>query len=475
MTTLAPAPDHAAAEAAHADYAAVHRRLRTGFERGELRSERARRKALKALRAAVQAHEDALFAALSADFGKPPFEAYTSEIGFCYQDIDHTLAHLNRWMRPRRASVSPLLWPTSGKSFHLPKGVVLVIAPWNYPVNLSLAPLIAAISAGCHVVLKPAEDTPHTSTVIQQICEAAFAKTQVAVVQGAGSEVVPALMDAGRFDHVFYTGSTRVGREIGARCGGELIPCTLELGGKSPAIVAADADLDVACDRIVWGKFLNVGQTCVAPDYVLVERSVEQPFLRRLTAKILAAYGEDPQRSPDLARIINDRHFDRLSGLLDASTIAHGGQRDAATRFIAPTVLTEVAIDSPLLREEIFGPLLPVIAVSDFDEAKSIIGLHPNPLAAYCFTESADTERRFVNEIDFGGGCINDTVLHLGIPDLPFGGVQESGLGRYHGEAGFRTFSNQKSVARTSTLINLPLRYAPYRDVMLRAVRTILG
>ena len=475
MTALAAPPSTAPIAALKPDYEFVHRRLRDGFDRGELRSERDRRHALKALRHAIERHETDLFEALATDFGKPPFEAYTSEIGFCYQDIDHTLSHLGKWMRPRRASVSPLLWPTTAKSYHLPKGVVLVVAPWNYPVNLSLAPLVAAVAAGCHVVLKPAEDTPHTSRVIERICEAAFAKTQVTVVQGAGGEVVPALMDAGRFDHVFYTGSTRIGRELGARCGRELIPCTLELGGKSPAIVMADADLDVACDRIVWGKFLNVGQTCVAPDYVLVERPVEGAFLRKLQEKIRAAYGKDPQRSPDLARVINDKHFRRLLSLLESATVAHGGQHDADTRFIAPTVLTDVSLDSPLLREEIFGPLLPVIPVDDFEEAKSIISLHPNPLAAYCFTERAETERRFIREIDFGGGCINDTVLHLGIPDLPFGGVQQSGIGRYHGEAGFRTFSNQKSIARTSTLINLPLRYAPYREVMLKAVKTLLG
>ncbi len=457
------------------DLQEVHRRLRRSFESGALSEISQRRSALKSLKASIKRHEPQLFEALASDFGKPPFEAYTSEIGFCYQEIDHTLTHLSSWAKPKSVGVSAMLWPTTARSYYLPKGVALVIAPWNYPVNLSLAPLIAAVAAGCHVVLKPAEDTPFTSAVIEDICLEAFDADVVTVVQGAGAEVVPALMDAGRFDHVFYTGSTRVGREIGGRCGEALIPCTLELGGKSPALVMADADLSVACDRIIWGKFLNAGQTCVAPDYVLVERSVEDAFLRKLKEKLIAAYGEDPQSSPDLARIVNQKHFERLRELLGAATIYAGGEHDASERYVAPTVLTNVALDSDLMHEEIFGPLLPVIAVDDFEDAKQLIRLHPNPLAAYCFTASDETAERFVTEVSFGGGCINDTVIHLGIPSLPFGGVQQSGLGRYHAEEGFRTFSNQKSVASTSTWINLPLRYAPYSDLLLQGVKRLLG
>ncbi len=457
------------------DFRSIHRELRRGFETGTLRSVAQRKTALRSLRASIERHEDALFAALAKDFGKPPFEAYTSEIGFCYQEIDHTLARIKSWAKPRSVDVSKMLWPTTGKSYQLPKGVVFIVAPWNYPVNLSLAPLIAAVAAGCHVVLKPAEDTPFTSDVIESICVEAFDRRTVTVVQGPGGKVVPALMDAGRFDHVFYTGSTRVGRELGKRCGEALIPCTLELGGKSPALVLADADLSVACDRIIWGKFLNAGQTCVAPDYVLVEQSVEDAFLRKLKEKLVAAYGTDARRSPDLARIVNQRHFERLCDLLGAAVVYCGGHHDASDRFIAPTVLTDVKLDSELMKAEIFGPLLPVIAVDGFEDAKQIIALHPNPLAAYCFTESAASAERFVQEVSFGGGCVNDAVIHLGIASLPFGGVQQSGLGRYHAEEGFRTFSNQKSIATTSTWINLPLRYAPYSEMMLNGLKRILG
>ncbi len=480
-TSLVTAPDTSTApgtDTAKPDTKAfhnIHRRLRAAFDEGRQRPYEARRLALRALRKAIAAHEAELFAALAEDFGKPAFEAYTSEIGFCYQEIDHALAHLRKWMKPRSVGVNKILWPTTAKSHHVPKGVVLVIVPWNYPVNLSFAPLVAALAAGCHVVLKPAEDTPATSAVIEDICRAAFDPGVVTVVQGAGSEVVPALMGAGRFDHVFYTGSTEVGREIGERCGRALIPCTLELGGKSPAIVMADADLSVACDRIVWGKFLNAGQTCVAPDYVLVEQSIEGAFLRKLTEKIEAAYGPNPQASPDLARIVNRKHFERLRDLLGAGTVVCGGQYDAGERYVAPTVMTKVALDSDLMQAEIFGPLLPVIAVDSFEDAKQIIGLHPNPLAAYLFSASRTLADRFVAEIPFGGGCVNDTVIHLGIPGLPFGGVQHSGLGRYHANEGFKAFSNQKSIAATSTWINLPVKYAPYSDLLLRGVKRVLG
>ena len=454
---------------------AVHSQLRRGFDSGAYRPAAVRRKALERLRAAVESREDDLTEALRADLNKPPFESYTSEIGFVYQDIDHTLAHLDAWTRSRRVPVGVALFPTRAKVHRHPKGVALVIAPWNYPFNLALAPLVSAVAAGCCVALKPGEDTPQTAIIIGEIVAEAFASDHVQVVQGPGAQVVPTLMEAGRFDHVFYTGSTAVGREIGERCGRDLIPCTLELGGKSPAVVFADAALDATVDRIVWGKCYNLGQTCVAPDYVLVEDALYDRFLARLREGILSAYGDDPQASPDLARIINDKHFGRLRDLLAAGTIYHGGQHDASDRFIAPTVLTEVELDGPLMTDEIFGPLLPVLRFGDWEEAKSIIALNPDPLAAYCFTESDTTADRFVDQLRFGGGCINDVVIHLGIPSAPFGGVGTSGHGRYHGEAGIRAFTYEKTVARTSGKLNVPVRYAPYRDSFLRAVKWLLG
>lgn len=475
MTQFTPAPELTELQLDRAMAAQIHRELRRGFDGGAHRPVAARRAALQRLRSAVERYEDELTEALLADLNKPPFESYTSEIGFVYQDIDHTLAHLDAWTRARKVSVGVALFPTRAQVFRDPKGVALVIAPWNYPFNLAMAPLVSAVAAGCCVALKPGEDTPHTARVIEAIVTEAFAPDHVRVVQGPGAQVVPTLMAAGRFDHVFYTGSTGVGREIGERCGRDLIPCTLELGGKSPAIVFADAALDATVDRIVWGKCYNLGQTCVAPDYVLVQDEIYDEFLARLRRGILEAYGEDPQESPDLARVINDKHFGRLRDLLAAATVYHGGQHDASDRFVAPSILTDVELDGPLMTDEIFGPLLPVLRFDDWEEAKSIVALNPDPLAAYAFTQSDATAERFVAELRFGGGCINDTVIHLGIAGAPFGGVGTSGHGRYHGEAGIRAFTYEKTVARTSGIINLPTRYAPYRTSFLRAVKWLLG
>ena len=475
MTAHPPAPALPTAALTPAEATAIHRGLRRGFASGHWRHRSARRAALRRLRAAIALHERDLVDALRADLGKPPFESYTSEIGFLYGDIDHALSRLDAWMRVRKAGVGLALWPTTAEVHRPPKGVVLVVAPWNYPVNLAVAPLVAAVAAGCCVALKPAEDTPRAAAVIERIVAGAFDTSHVRVVQGPGAQVVPTLLAAGRFDHVFYTGSTRVGREIGAHCGRELIPCTLELGGKSPAIVLDDAALGPTADRIAWGKCFNAGQTCVAPDYLLVQAGVYDELLGLLERTLRAAFGSDPRTSPDLARIVNDKHFARLRGLIDTATIAYGGQYDASDRFLAPTLLTDVELDGPLMREEIFGPLLPILAFDTWEEARDIVALHPDPLAAYVFTRSDARAERFVEELRFGGGCVNDTVIHLGIPDLPFGGVGASGFGRYHGEAGYRTFTYEKSIARSSSRINLPVRYAPYREEFLRAVRWLMG
>ncbi len=454
---------------------AIHRSLREHFDRGGTRSYGARRASLQRLRQSIEDHEDDLLSALYADFRKPALEAYTSEVGFCYRDIDHTLEHLRSWMKVESAGTSVITWPARGEVHAVPKGVVLVVAPWNYPVNLAFSPLIAALAAGCCVVLKPAEDTPRTAVVVQKICERAFGSAQVRVVQGAGAEVVPTLMDAGRFDHVFYTGSTPVGRSLGERCGEALVPCTLELGGKSPAIVMDDAVLGAAVDRIVWGKCFNLGQTCVAPDYVLVQGNVYGAFVSQLITRLRESYGANPQESPDLARVVNDEQFDRLVGLLGEGRVVYGGQHDASDRYIAPTVLTEVDLDSHLMTEEIFGPLLPVVPFGNWDDAKAIVERNPDPLAAYLFTESKANASAFIEELSFGGGCINDTLVHLNEPNLPFGGVHASGLGRYHGEAGFRTFTNSKSILRNTGKINLKVRYAPYQAYALKAVKWLLG
>ena len=474
MDILTQLPDLHLERVLHKDGEQIHTELRSYFEQGTTKSTSNRRKSLEKLRSTLKAYQSELTKALALDLGKPAFEAYTSEIGFVYQDISHTLGHLDRWVRSSEKEVGMAFWPSSAESMYQPKGVVLIVSPWNYPLNLALAPLVAAVAAGCCIVLKPAEDTPAVSTLIGEIIEKAFHKDHVRVVHGPGSEVVSTLMDAGRFDHVFYTGSTRVGRILGERCGRELIPCTLELGGKSPAIVMDDASLKASADRIIWGKCFNAGQTCVAPDYLLVDRSILNKTVEALKKVILLAYGENPIESPDFARIINQHHFERLVALLKNADIVHGGDYEKDERFIAPTLVLVNELDSPLMESEIFGPVLPIIAFDTWEHAKAIIAKHPNPLAGYIFTESKAKADRFIEEVNFGGGCVNDAIIHLGVPDLPFGGVGQSGWGRYHSDEGFKAFSNQKSIVRSPTRVNLPTRYAPYKQSLLRAVKWLI-
>jgi len=474
MAILTELPDLHHMSISEQDALSIHTDLRTFFNSGSTKKISFRRNALEKLRRTIKEYEARLSEALALDLGKPAFEAYTSEIGFVYQDISHTLNHLDAWTRTSEKEVGMVFWPSSAESTYQPKGVVLIISPWNYPFNLALAPLVAAVAAGCSVVLKPAEDTPAVSMLIGEIIEKAFHKDHVRVVHGPGSEVVATLMDHGRFNHVFYTGSTRVGRILGERCGKELISCTLELGGKSPAIVMNDASLKAAADRIIWGKCFNAGQTCVAPDYLLVDRSVLQKTLIELKQVILKSYGEQAIESPDFARIINQHHFERLIALLKDADIYHGGDSDKENRFIAPTLVIVNDLDSPLMQGEIFGPILPIIAFDDWEHAKAIIAKYPNPLAGYIFTESTVFANRFIDEVEFGGGCINDTIIHLGVPDLPFGGVGQSGWGRYHSDEGFKSFSNQKSIVRSPTSVNLPTRYAPYKQSLLHAVKWLI-
>ncbi|MFK8054701.1 MAG: aldehyde dehydrogenase family protein [Saprospiraceae bacterium] len=475
MTTISEVPNLHLATLSENESDLIHQDLRGYFERGNTRSVDFRKKLLNKLRDVIKSFEERLTEALAHDLRKPAFESYTSEIGFAYQDIGHTLEKLEAWARPSEKEIGVALWPSSAESSYFPKGVVLIVSPWNYPFNLALAPLVAAVAAGCCVVLKPAEDTPAVSALIGEIVELSFDKDHVRVVQGPGGEVVSTLMDGGRFDHLFYTGSTRVGRILGERCGKELISCTLELGGKSPAVVMQDASLKATADRLVWGKCFNAGQTCVAPDYLLVHRSILDETINELKQAILSAYGEHTIKSPDLARIVNDHHFDRLVSLLSNVEVLVGGQHDKQQRFIAPTLVLLKNTDSPLMESEIFGPILPIIPFDSWSDAKAIIAQHPNPLAGYIFTESKSIADRFIEEITFGGGCVNDTIIHLGVPALPFGGVGQSGWGRYHSDEGFKTFSNQRSIVRSTTRVNLPTRYAPYKQALMRAVKWVIN
>jgi len=415
---------------------------------------------LRALREEVLRREAEVKRALAADLGKCSFEAYASEIAAVLGEIKHLERDLPSLVKPRRVSTPLALQPGSSFIHPEPYGVVLVIAPWNYPVQLALAPLVGAIAAGNRVVLKPSEISAHCAPLIEQLVSSVFTSDEVLVVQG-GAEETRALLEQ-RFDYIFFTGSTAVGRIVMQAAARHLTPVTLELGGKSPCLLDESADLVQAARRIAWGKWMNAGQTCVAPDYVLVPEALEQKFLAALKDALERFYGTDPRRSPDYGRIISQRHHGRLVALLQHAEVYHGGDADAASRYLAPTVLTKVDVGSPLMEEEIFGPLLPVIPYRDFAQAIDFINQKPKPLAFYFFSENRRRQEDVLGQVSFGGGCVNDTVLHLANSKLPFGGVGDSGLGAYHGAASFETFSHKKSVFRQTTLVDVPVRYPPY-------------
>jgi aldehyde dehydrogenase (NAD+) len=450
-------------------------RVRRGFDAGLLRDPAHRATQLRQLRRLLQDEEDVLIEALRADLGKPPFEAYTAEIGFTINEIDHTLKHLHQWTSPRKVKLPMSLKPGSARIHPEPLGTVCIIAPWNYPVQLLLAPLVPALAAGNCAVLKPSEVTPSVAAMLEDLIPRYLDERVVRVVTGGVEETTALLQE--RFDHIFYTGNGTVGRVVMAAAARHLTPVTLELGGKSPAIVAADADVAVAARRIAWGKFLNAGQTCVAPDYVLVDEAVETEFVDALATAIGDFYGEDPSASADYARIVNDRHHDRLTALLDRGgydTTAVGGGADRSARYLAPTVLTGVKPDSAVMEEEIFGPILPVIGVEDVDEAIRFVNDRDKPLALYAFTASERTKERVVEQTSAGGVALNHVVLHLAVPDLPFGGVGASGMGAYHGKTGFDVFSHDKPVLTKPTRPDPTLLYPPYKNWKQRLTRKLL-
>jgi len=450
------------------DIAGVVAAAREAATSGRTRSRAWRVSTLRQLRELVVAHEDALLDALAADLSKPRFEAWAAEIGFILTDIDHTLANLDRWMAPERVPTPVTFQPGSSHIVREPLGVACVIAPWNYPVQLLLVPMVAAIAAGNAVVGKPSELAPHAADVVEAIVRG-LDDPAVGVVLGGVAETTELLTH--RFDHILYTGNGRVARVVMRAAAEHLTPVTLELGGKSPAIVTASAGLEVASRRLAWGKFLNAGQTCIAPDYVLVERSVHDRLVDELRARVREFYGADPRTSPDLARIVNDAHFHRLEKLLHAGTVAVGGDTDADTRYIAPTVLTDVTRDDPAMAEEIFGPVLPVIAVDSLDEAIAFVNADDKPLALYTFSGDDTDHERVIAATSSGGVCVNGTIMHISNPHLPFGGVGESGMGAYHGRAGFDTFSHRRSVHERSTRLDPSLLYPPYSASKLRLVR----
>jgi aldehyde dehydrogenase (NAD+) len=432
------------------------------FARGETRNNDFRKQQLIILQKAIRENEAAILAALQKDLNKSPFEAYETEVGFVLDELRFILKNLTRFTRPQRVRTPLVHFLAASRVYREPYGNVLIMSPWNYPFQLTMAPLIGAMAAGNCALIKPSAYSPATSAVIRKLIAANFDERYLAVVEG-GREVNQSLL-AEKFDYIFFTGSVAVGKLVMAAAAEHLTPVTLELGGKSPCIVDETADIALAGKRIAWGKYLNAGQTCVAPDYVLVQKSQKEPLIEAIRKSIRQFYGEEPHRNEEYPKIINAKHFERLLGLLDSGTVAAGGRFNAETRQIEPTVLAEVTWDSPVMQEEIFGPILPVLEFEDLPEVIRLVGARPKSLALYYFTTSKANERTILGSISFGGGCVNDTIVHLATSHMAFGGVGESGMGGYHGEASIRTFSHSKSVLKKSNLLDVPLRYPPFQN-----------
>ncbi len=441
------------------DVSEVVARQRAFFRTGRTRDLAFRREQLRALRAIVVDAEPSIFEALRADLGKPPFESYGGETAIVRNEVDHALRHLSSWARPRRVPTLLAHLPGRSEVWHEPHGVVLVMSPWNYPVQLSLGPLVGALAAGNCAILKPSPMAPATSRRLAELVARSFDPGAVTVVEG-GIEPAERLL-AERLDYIFFTGGAKVGRRIMEAAARNLTPLTLELGGKCPCIVDADVDLDVAARRIAWGKFFNAGQSCVGVDYLLVDRRIRAALVERLAATVREFYGEDPARSPDLARIVDDRNVERLAGLLASGRIAVGGGVDRATRYVAPTILDGVQPGDPIMEEEIFGPILPVLEYGELAEAIAFVNDRPPPLALYFFSRDGRLQERVLRETS-AAGCVNDVMLQETTVHLPFGGSGESGMGGYHGKASFEAFSRRRGVLKKGFAFDVKVRYPPY-------------
>lgn len=444
------------------NFDAILDKQRAYFRDGHTKSLDFRIKQLETLKTLLKENEEELMNAVYEDFKKPPFETFGTEIGLIINEINFALKNIEKWVRPQSVPSSLVNFPSKNYILKEPYGNVLIIAPWNYPIQLCLLPLVGALAAGNTAVIKPSELTTQTSAVLEKLI-ATYFNPEVATVVLGGVETSSELLEL-PFNYIFFTGSTRVGKIIMQSAAKRLIPVTLELGGKTPCIVDETADLEISAKRIVWGKFVNAGQTCVAPDYLLVQDTIRDEFLDHLKTAIVSLYGEDPARSDDFTRIINNEHFERLAALLHDGTTVIGGETDASQCYIAPTVLSEITWNDPIMKDEIFGPILPVLTFSDVDDAIAQILQTTRPLALYLFTSKDATEKKVLEQVSFGGGAINDTIAQLGNHHLSFGGVGASGFGSYHGKASFDSFSHQKSIMKKNFLVDIPLRYAPYDD-----------
>lgn len=430
-----------------------------------------RKQSLIKLLDCVQKHEQQILDALYADFKKSDFEAVISETAYILSELNHTIRNINKWARPRMVLPSLLNFPSTDCIYKEPYGKVLVIAPWNYPYQLAMCPLIAAVAAGNQVVVKPSELTPNTSKIIAKIIEETFDKNHVECIEG-GSFVAQELL-AQRWDYIFFTGSVAVGKIVAKAAAENLTPATLELGGKNPCIIDETANIKLAAKRIVWGKFLNAGQTCIAPDYLLVSEKIKPKLIESLKTEITNAYGSNAKDSPDFPRIINGKNWLRLAQMLKDESIIFGGATNETDFYIEPTLIDEPKLDSLVMKDEIFGPILPILSYKTEDDLQAIIMRYEKPLSLFVFTGNNPFAKKIIQKYSFGGGCINDTVIHFSNSRLPFGGVGHSGIGAYHGKRSFDTFSHQKPIVKKANWLDIPIRYAPYKG-KLKNLRRLL-
>jgi aldehyde dehydrogenase (NAD+) len=431
-----------------------------------------RKEALIKLLDVIIKHENEIIQALHEDFKKPAFESVLTETSYVLSELRDTIKNIKSWAKPKRVWPSLLNFPSTDYIYKEPYGNVLIIAPWNYPFQLALCPLISAVAAGNQVVLKPSELTPKTSAIIAKIIEKVFHQNHVKVIEG-GVDASQKLL-AQRWDYIFFTGSVAVGKIVAKAAAENLTPVTLELGGKNPCIIDKTANLKLAAKRIVWGKFLNAGQTCIAPDYILIQEDMKSHFVDYLKKEITAAYGDDPKLSPDFPRIVNEKNWHRLVSMIEPQKVVFGGVTDIENCYISPTLIEEDSLDSLLMEDEIFGPILPILTYKEEAEISTVISKYEKPLALYVFTDDRKFAKKIIKNHSFGGGCVNETVIHFSNKRLPFGGVGHSGIGAYHGQLSFDTFSHHKGVVKKATWLDLPMRYAPY-DKKLASIKKLLN
>ncbi len=454
-----------------ANHMEIINKQRDFFKDGETKDVGFRLTQLKKLKQIILENQEAIIKTLAADLNKPEFESYATEIG-SIKEIDYAIKNISNWTKPRKAAVSWDLFPYSARIYPEPLGLVLIIGPWNYPFQLIISPLVGSITAGNCSIIKPSELAPHTSRLVSKLISKYFPSEYITVLEG-GVETSQQLL-AQKFDHIFFTGGKATGKMVMEAAAKHLTPVTLELGGKTPCIVDTEINLEHTIKRIIWGKFINAGQTCIAPDYLLINKEIKQCLVNGLKKCLQEFYGDNPATSPDFARIISKKHFDRLAKFLQCGQIIAGGETNPEELYIAPTLIDHISLADPVMEEEIFGPILPIIEYTEIDEAISLINSKPKPLALYLFSKNKNLQQQILQATSSGSVCINDTVMQVAVSSLPFGGVGDSGIGSYHGKASFDTFSHYKSVLKNNFRLDLNWRYAPYQG-KLTFLKKIIG